>query len=79
DFSGSEAAVLAVYGGNDTRVNGTRPAAEEAVNEAELENRFLVYEGADHAFFNDTGQRYNAAAAAEVYQELLDWFGEHLA
>lgn len=79
DFSGSEAAVLAVYGGNDTRVNATREAAEAAVNEAELENKFLVYEGADHAFFNDTGQRYNAEAATEVYRELLDWFGEHLA
>ena len=79
DFSGSEAAVLAVYGGNDTRVNATREAAEAAVNEAELENKFLVYEGADHAFFNDTGQRYNPEAATEVYRELLDWFGEHLA
>ena len=79
DFSGSEAAVLAVYGGNDTRVNATREAAEAAVNEADLENKFLVYEGADHAFFNDTGERYNAEAATEVYQELLNWFGEHLA
>jgi carboxymethylenebutenolidase len=79
DFSGSEAAVLAVYGGNDTRVNATREAAEAAVKEAELENKFLVYEGADHAFFNDTGQRYNPEAATEVYRELLDWFGEHLA
>lgn len=79
DFSGSEAAVLAVYGELDTRVGATREAAEEAVEEAGLEHKFLVYEGADHAFFNDTGQRYNAEAAAEVYRELLDWFGEHLA
>jgi carboxymethylenebutenolidase len=79
DFSGSEAAVLAVYGALDTRVNGTRQAAEDAVKKAGLENKFLVYEGADHAFFNDTGQRYNAEAAAEVYQELLDWFAKYLA
>jgi carboxymethylenebutenolidase len=79
DFSNSQAAVLAVYAEQDTRVGATRAAAEAAVKEAELENKFLVYEGADHAFFNDTGQRYNADASAKVYQELLDWFGEHLA
>ena len=79
DFSNSEAAVLAVYGGRDTRVNATRDAAEAAVKEAGLENKFLVYEDADHAFFNDTGQRYNAEAATQVYQELLDWFEQHLA
>jgi carboxymethylenebutenolidase len=79
DFSNSNAAVLAVYAALDTRVGATRAAAEAAVKEAELENKFLEYEGADHAFFNDTGQRYNADAATKVYQELLDWFGEHLA
>jgi carboxymethylenebutenolidase len=79
DFSNSNAAVLAVYAALDTRVGATRGAAEAAVKEAELENKFLEYEGADHAFFNDTGQRYNADAATKVYQELLDWFGEHLA
>ncbi|HEX2052234.1 MAG TPA: dienelactone hydrolase family protein [Actinomycetota bacterium] len=79
DFSRSEAAVLAVYGSLDTRVTGTRPAAEAALEEAGLEHEILVYEGADHAFFNDTGQRYNAQAASEVYRELLDWFGRHLA
>lgn len=78
DFSGSEAAVLAVYGANDARVTGTRPAAEAALEAADLEHKILVYEGADHAFFNDTGQRYNPQAASEAYRELLDWFGEHL-
>lgn len=79
DFSGSEAAVLAVYGALDARVTGTRPAAEEALKAAGLEHKILVFEGADHAFFNDTGQRYNAEAASQAYRELLDWFGTHLA
>ena len=79
DFSRSEAAVLAVYGALDARVTGTRPAAEEALEAAGLEHKILVFEGADHAFFNDTGQRYNAEAASESYRELLDWFGTHLA
>jgi carboxymethylenebutenolidase len=32
----------------------------------------------DHAFFNDTGARYNEPAAAQVYQQVLGWFGAHL-
>jgi carboxymethylenebutenolidase len=78
DFSKSNAAVLAVYGALDQRVNATRPAAEAALKAANLEHRILVYEGADHAFFNDTGQRYNAEAATKVYQELIGWFNDHL-
>lgn len=78
DFSESKAAVLAVYGALDTRVGATRQAAQDAVDKAGLANKFLVYEGADHAFFNDTGARYNPEAAGEVYQELLEWFGRYL-
>jgi carboxymethylenebutenolidase len=38
-----------------------------------------TFAGADHGFFNDTGGRYNAAAATEAYEAVLDWFGKHLA
>jgi carboxymethylenebutenolidase len=33
----------------------------------------------DHAFFNDTGQRYDAEAAAQAYQAMIAWFDQHLA
>lgn len=79
DFSGSEAAVLAVYAELDSRVNATRDAAVGALEEADLEHKVLSFEGADHAFFNDTGQRYHAESAAEAYRELIDWFNQHLA
>lgn len=78
DFSRSKAAVLAVYGSLDARVGATRPAAEAAMKAANLPNKVVVYEGADHAFFNDTGQRYNADAATKVYKELIDWFNQYL-
>ncbi len=78
DFSGSEAAVLAIYGELDSRVNATRNAATAALETAGLTYDVLTLPGADHAFFNDTGPRYNAAAAEEAYQALLDWFGTHL-
>ena len=54
-------------------------AAETALTEAGLTHEMRVFDGVDHAFFNDTGPRYDADAAAEAYQAMLDWFGQHLA
>jgi carboxymethylenebutenolidase len=79
DFSGSRAAVLAVYAGLDARVNGTRDAAVAALDAAGLTYEVKEYPDANHAFFNDTGPNYNAAAADQAYQDVLDWFGQHLA
>jgi carboxymethylenebutenolidase len=79
DFSGSEAAVLAIYGALDARVGATRPAAEQAMKEAGLTYKVVVYPGANHAFFNDTGERYNPTAAEGAYQQLIQWFANHLA
>jgi carboxymethylenebutenolidase len=78
DLGGAKAAVLAIYGGLDSRVLATRDAAEAALDDAGLEHETKVYEGADHAFFNDTGPRYNEEAAAQAYDALLAWFGQHL-
>jgi dienelactone hydrolase len=38
----------------------------------------VTFRGADHAFFNDTGARYNREAATSAYDQLLAWFGQHL-
>jgi carboxymethylenebutenolidase len=75
-LSGSKAAVLAVYGGLDDRVNATQPAARAALEAAGLRYRIDVFADANHAFFNDTGPRFNAPAAAEAYRRTLDWFDE---
>jgi carboxymethylenebutenolidase len=37
-----------------------------------------IYPGAGHGFFNDTGQRYNATAAADAWQRTLKFFRERL-
>jgi len=79
DFSGSKAAVLAIYGELDARVNGTREQAVAALEAAGLTHEVRTFAGADHGFFNDTSPRYNATAAAEAYPAVLDWFAEHLA
>lgn len=79
DLSGTRAAVLAVYGELDDRVNATRDAATAALEAAGLTYEVKTYPGTDHAFFNDTGPRYNADAATRAYGDLLAWFEQHLA
>ena len=79
DFSGAEAAVLAVYAEQDARVNGTRDRAVAALERAQLTHEVRTYPGVDHAFFNDTGARYDADAARQAFAEVVNWFAEYLA
>jgi carboxymethylenebutenolidase len=74
NLGGSRAAVLGVYGGLDTRVGATRPAAKAALEAAGLEYELFTFAEADHAFFNDTGARFNPHAATEVWRRTLNWF-----
>ena len=73
------AAVLGIYAEQDDRVNASRDAATAALERAGLTHEIVTYPGANHAFFNDTGARYDQAAATEAYAKVLDWFGQHLA
>jgi carboxymethylenebutenolidase len=79
NFSGSKAAVLGVYAELDSRVNASKDAMDQALTAAGLVHEMRVFPGVDHAFFNDTGPRYDATQAAAAYQAVLDWFGPHLA
>jgi carboxymethylenebutenolidase len=76
NFAGSRAAVLGVYGGLDSRINATRPAAKAALDAAKLKYELVTFSEADHAFFNDTGARFNPHAAAEVWRRMLNWFDD---
>jgi carboxymethylenebutenolidase len=77
-LSGSKAAVLGIYAELDSRVNATRDAARDALQGARLRHEIVTFPDADHAFFNDTGPRYDAAAAAAAYRRVLGWFGRYL-
>jgi carboxymethylenebutenolidase len=79
DFAAAKAAVLAIYAALDTRVTASQPTAKAALDRAKLVNDVIVEPDADHAFFNDTGPRYNPVAAADAWQRTLDWFGRYLA
>lgn len=79
DFAGSKgAAVLGIYAALDDRVNASEPAAKAALEKAGLVFELVTEPEADHAFFNDTGQRYNPVAAANAWKRLRDWFSQHL-
>jgi carboxymethylenebutenolidase len=78
DFAGSKAAVLGIYAAQDARVTGSKAAAKAALDRAGVVNDLVVEPNADHAFFNDTGPRYNAAAASDAWRRILDWFDRYL-
>jgi carboxymethylenebutenolidase len=78
DFAGAKTAVLAVYGERDARVNASRDAARAALEKAGLAHEIVTFPNADHAFFNDTGPRYNPEAAAQAWTKVLDWLGRHV-
>ena len=76
--SGAAAQDSGFYGALDQRVTSSEPAAQAALDKTGLVNELVVEPNADHAFFNDTGPRYNATAAADAWRRLQDWFGRHL-
>jgi carboxymethylenebutenolidase len=78
DFGGSRAAVLGVYAELDDRVNASREPARAALESAGLVHEMRTYPGVDHAFFNDSGPRYDAEQASAAYRDVLDWLARHL-
>jgi carboxymethylenebutenolidase len=79
DFSGSKnAAVLGFYGALDQRVNATEPVARAALEKAGLVHELVTEPDANHAFFNDTGDRYNATAAADAWRRVQEWFTKYV-
>lgn len=73
-----QGAVLAIYAGNDQRINQGIPPIEEAMLAAGKVYEKVVYPGVDHAFNNDTGSRYNAEAATDAWARTLDWLNKYL-
>lgn len=72
-----KAAVQLHYGGLDERIDAGIPAYEDALKKAGVKYELYVYEGAQHAFNNDTAPtRYNAAAAKLAWERTLKFFSE---
>ncbi len=72
------AAVLAMYGENDQRINAGIPAIEEAMRKNGKVFEKVIYPGASHAFHNDTGRNYDPKAAVDAWARTLAWFDKYV-
>ena len=73
-----KASLLCHYAGLDNRINAGIEAFEVALEEAAIEYKMFIYEGAGHAFFNDLGSRYHKEAAALAWSRTIKFFNEEL-
>jgi carboxymethylenebutenolidase len=78
EVSAINAAVLAMYAERDSRITSTAPTMETAMQQAGKTFETIIYPNTDHAFFNDTGTRYNAEAAQDAWAKTLAWFDRYL-
>ncbi|MGU3652164.1 dienelactone hydrolase family protein [Mycolicibacterium sp. A43C] len=75
---GKRVAAIGFYGELDQRVNATEPVAAAALDRAGLVHELVVEQGANHAFFNDTGDRYDPRSAEDAWQRTLAWPSTHV-
>ncbi len=74
-----KAPVMAHYAGDDPRINAGIEAFEEAMKKAGIEYQIFIYEGARHAFNNDSNpDRYHPAAARLAWERTVQFFKEKL-
>lgn len=74
-----EAPLLLHYGGEDKRINAGIPEFEAALKAHGKSYEIHIYEGAQHAFNNDTNAaRYHKEAAALAWTRTIAFFKRHL-
>jgi len=79
DVAKIKCAVQLHYGSLDEGINPGIPAYEEALKKYNIPYELYMYEGAQHAFHNDTAPtRYNEAAAKLAWQRTIEFFGKYL-
>ena len=70
--------VLAMYAELDRALTLQTPAVITTMISQQKTFGFRIYQGAAHAFHNDTGPNYNAAAACDAWNQTLAWFDKFL-
>jgi carboxymethylenebutenolidase len=74
-----KASLLLHYAGLDERINKGIPAYEAALKAASVDYKLYVYEGAKHAFNNDTNAgRYHKEAAELAWKRTIEFLKEKL-
>jgi carboxymethylenebutenolidase len=74
-----KAAVLVHHAGLDKRLLATWPAYEAALKQNNVKYEGYVYPNVNHAFFNDSGARYDDAAAKLSWDRTLAFLRKYLA
>jgi len=74
-----KAPLLIHYAEDDPRINGMRPAYEEALKAAGVTYEMHVYPGTRHGFHNNSTPRYNPEQAKIAWERTVAWFKKHLA
>lgn len=71
--------ILGLFGSEDTAVPpATVDRFEAALQDLEKEANIHIYEGANHAFANPSGERYDAEAAQDAWAKTVRFLAEHL-
>jgi len=79
DVPNIKASLLLHYAGLDERINKGIPAYEEALKKASIDYKMVMYEGAQHAFNDDTNPaRYNKEAAQLAWKRTISFLKEKL-
>lgn len=73
-----KASMLIHYAGDDERINEGIPAFEAALKKASIDYTIYMYEGAKHAFFNDTSPRYHEEASKLAWERTIAFFKKKL-
>lgn len=74
-----KAAMLIHYAGDDQRINAGIEAFEKALKAASVDYQIFVYEGAKHAFNNDSNPgRYHKEAAGLAWERTISFFRSKL-
>ena len=72
--------ILGLFGAEDRGIPVESVQEFEAALERLRKNfEIHIYPGADHAFANPTGNKYNASAAEDAWQKTLEFLDTHLA
>ncbi len=74
-----KAKLMLHYAGLDERINGGIPAYENALKSNQIDYQLFIYEGAQHAFNNNSSPaRYQKEPADLAWNRTINFFKKHL-
>jgi carboxymethylenebutenolidase len=76
--SNMQGPLLAIYAATDRGTNARLGELMTALDRAQKRYGLHVYENTGHAFHNDTGARYDPAAACDAWSKTIAFFNQHL-